>query len=98
MAILSILVGLVFFLMAVAWTAFVLATSQSESPAIGFGLMVGFFPAVLGAMLIIPSTLIRVIYVMNKQTHQSHKEKVVLCIGLMVSVLYFIAFLDLVFS
>lgn len=88
MALFSILLGVAFFFVAIAWFGFIALYSQTENSGFAFGFILGVLPTALGMLLIIPSTLYRSFFVITKKPEQSFKDKVILIVGLLITLLY----------
>ncbi|SET28368.1 hypothetical protein [Thalassotalea agarivorans] len=98
MAIFSIMLGSIFFVIAIVWFTFVALFSDPNNAGVGFGFILGILPAILSLLLTIPSTVIRSIHVIKHKPQQTVKEKAILCIGLLISVAYCCAFIKLSFA
>ena len=88
MALFLISIGSILFLIASMWMLFVGMSSQSENSGFAFGFILGFFPLIASAFLVIPSTLLRSVSVLKNKLKQTKKEKVTLTIGVVISTLY----------
>lgn len=97
MALFSISMGVIFFCVAFAWFLFVMLTSQTESSGFAFRFILGGLPAILGMVLVVPSTFYRVVFVLLQKPEQTLKEKFILFLGLVVSVIYCSALLGGIF-
>lgn len=98
MALFSILIGSVFFLVAVAWFSFIALYTPPTNSDIAFEFILGVFPAVLGLLLTVPSTIFRSFYVITRKPEQTSKDKVILIIGLLITFSYCGAILKLSFT
>ncbi|GAA5143436.1 hypothetical protein [Thalassotalea piscium] len=98
MALFSISMGIICFLVAIAWSVFVTLYSQSSDSGFSFSIILAMFPAFLGMLLIIPATLYRLIDVISKNESQTLREKRVLVAGILISVLYCTVFIMLALS
>jgi len=96
MTLLSISIGLVFFVAAIAWMLFVATYDPNGSPAFGFVLI--FFPMTLGLLLIVPNTLYRAIFVVKNKPEQTKKEKLILAAGIVVTIFFIGSFIRLAFT
>ena len=63
-----------------------------------FGFILGVFPAFIGLVLIVPSTLYRTVFVFAQKPEQTLKEKVILSLGLLITLLCFSALIKLAFT
>ncbi|MBW4967318.1 hypothetical protein KZZ04_13200 [Pseudoalteromonas sp. CR1] len=98
MALLSISVGVAFFAVAIIWFGFSAIFGQMENSGFAFGFILGVFPAFIGLVLIVPSTLYRTIFVFAQKPEQTRKEKVILSLGLFITLLCFSALIKLTFT
>ncbi|OUS72117.1 hypothetical protein B5G52_09700 [Pseudoalteromonas sp. A601] len=96
MALFSISLGAAFFLISIAWFGVLSLSSQVESS--GFGFIFGVFPALLGILLIVPSSLYRALFVFTQKPKQTIKDKVILITGLLITFLYSGAIIKLIFT
>ena len=94
MALLSISIGAVFFLLAIAWAAYI-AVSGSNSSGFAFGFILSVFPAIFALLLVVPSTFIRLFVIFKNRPTQSASEKIVLSFGIVITCVYVWAALDL---
>lgn len=95
MALFSILIGSFLFLVATAWIGFVTFYYPASHSGGGFGLILGVYPAILGMLLTVPSTMFRFVYVITRKPEQTLKDKVILAIGLLITFAYSGALLKL---
>lgn len=98
MALFSILVGVAFFAVAIIWVGFSAIFSQMENLGFAYNLILGMFPAFIGLVLIVPSTLYRTVFVFAQKPEQTLKEKVILSLGLLITLLCFSALIKLAFT
>ena len=98
MALFSISLGAVFFLISIAWFGVVALSSQVENSGFAFGFILGVFPALLGMLLIVPSSLYRALFVFTQQPKQTMKDKVILISGLLITFLYSGVLTKLIFT
>jgi hypothetical protein len=98
MALFSISLGAVFFLISIAWIGFVALSSQVENSGLAFGFILGVFPALLGMLFIVPSSLYRAIFVFTQKPKQTVKDKVTLITGLLITFLYGDIVIKLIFT
>ena len=98
MALFSISVGVVFFAVAIIWVGFSAIFSQMENLGFAYNLILGMFPAFIGLVLIVPSTLYRTVFVFAQKPEQTLKEKVILSLGLFITLLCFSALIKLAFT
>ena len=98
MALLSISVGVAFFAVAIIWFGFSAMFSQMENLGFAYNLILGMFPAFIGLVLIVPSTLYRTVFVFAQKPEQTRKEKVILSLGLLITLLCFSALIKLAFT
>ena len=98
MALFSIFLGAIFFLISTDWFGFVAMYSQVDNPGSAFGFIWGVFPALFGMLLVVPNTVYRATIVFIKKPKQTMKEKVTLIIGLLITLLYIGAPLALIFT
>ncbi|GLX81809.1 hypothetical protein [Thalassotalea eurytherma] len=88
MAILSISVGILLLLISGIGVGLVLYALNFEEP--GFGLVILFFPTLLGLLLVVPSTLYRLVDVFNQRVNQTLFEKCMLTLGTCITLSFFI--------
>jgi len=98
MALFSISVGVTFFAVAIIWVGFSAIFSQMENLGFAYNLILGMFPAFIGLVLIVPSTLYRTVFVFAQKPEQTLKEKVILSLGLLITLLCFSALIKLAFT
>ena len=98
MALLSILLGAICFLISIVWYGVAVITFQEDSLGAGFGLILGVFPALLGMLLIVPSSLYRGIYIFTKKPMQTVTDKIILTVGLFISLIYCGALIKLIYQ
>ena len=97
MALLSISVGVAFFAVAVIWVGFSAIFGQMENLGFVYNLILGIFPAFIGLVLIVPSTLYRTVFVFSQKPEQTRKEQVILSLGLFITLLCFSTLIKLTF-
>ena len=98
MALLSISVGVAFFAVAIIWVGFSAIFSQMENLGFAYNLILGMFPAFIGLILIVPSTLYRTVFVFAQKPEQTLKEKVILLLGLFITLLCFSTLIKLIYT
>lgn len=98
MALLSISLGVAFFAVAIIWFGFSAAYGEMENSGFAFGFILGVLPAFIGLVLIVPSTLYRAIFVFFQKPEQTLKEKVILLLGLFITLLCLSALIKLIYS
>ncbi|CAM3001330.1 hypothetical protein [Pseudoalteromonas distincta] len=98
MALLSISVGVAFFAVAIIWFGFSAIFDQMENSGFAYSFILGMFPAFIGLVLIVPSTLYRTVFVFTQKPEQTLKEKVILSLGLFITLLCFSALIKLTFT
>ena len=96
MALLSISVGTVFFAVAIILFGLSVIFGHLEDSGFAFGFMLGMFPAFIGLVLIVPSTLYRTVFVFARKPEQTLKEKVILSLGMFITLLCFSTLYQLV--
>ncbi|MEZ9237191.1 hypothetical protein [Shewanella sp. 10N.286.52.A9] len=95
MALFSISFGAIIFLVSLIWM--MLYTQLSSSDNALFVAMVGMLPIIFGLFIAIPSTLYRTIFVLINKPKQSLIEKVILTMGLAMTLLFGAALVDIIF-
>jgi len=98
MALLSISVGVAFFVVAIIWFGFSAIFGQMENSGFAYGFILGMFPAFISLVLIVPSTLYRTVFVFAYKPEQTLKEKVILSLGLFITLLCFSALIKLIYT
>ena len=96
MALLSISVGVAFFAVAIIWFGFSAIFGQMENSDFAYSFILGMFPAFIGLVLIVPSTLYRTVFVFAQKPEQTLKEKVILSLGLFITLLCFSTLIKLI--
>ncbi|MBH0042809.1 hypothetical protein [Pseudoalteromonas sp. SWXJZ10B] len=98
MALLSISVGVAFFAVAIIWFGFSAIFGQMENSDFAYSFILGMFPAFIGLVLIVPSTLYRTVFVFAQKPEQTLKEKVILSLGLFITLLCFSTLIRLIYT
>ncbi|HDZ34459.1 MAG TPA: hypothetical protein ENH67_16555 [Pseudoalteromonas sp.] len=98
MALLSISVGVAFFAVAIIWFGFSAIFGQMENSDFAYSFILGMFPAFIGLVLIVPSTLYRTVFVFAQKPEQTLKEKVILSLGLFITLLCFSTLIKLIYT
>ncbi|MCK8122791.1 hypothetical protein [Pseudoalteromonas sp. 2CM32C] len=98
MALFSISVGVTFFAVAIIWVGFSAMFGQMENSGFAYSFILCMFPAFIGLVLIVPSTLYRTVFVFAQKPEQTLKEKVILSLGLLITLLCFSALIKLAFT
>ncbi|GAA58301.1 hypothetical protein P20652_0152 [Pseudoalteromonas sp. BSi20652] len=98
MALLSISVGVAFFAVAIIWFGFSAIFGQMENSGFAYSFILGMFPAFIGLVLIVPSTLYRTVFVFAQKPEQTLKEKVILSLGLFITLLCFSTLIKLIYT
>ncbi|RZF84476.1 hypothetical protein EXT46_03965 [Pseudoalteromonas sp. CO325X] len=98
MALFSILLGVGAFAISMAIAFIVGISLQSQDINVPFGFMLALFPALLGMILVIPSTIFRSVFVLKKQSRQAAKERAILGAGILVSLFYCVSIYKVVMS
>ena len=98
MAILSISVGVAFFAVAIILFGFSAIFGQMENSGFAYNFILGMFPAFIGLVLIVPSTLYRTAFVFAQKPEQTLKEKVILSLGLFITLLCISTLIKLIYT